>query len=242
MPDTLSVFMSQGMLTTILLLVGALLYIYFYHIRPVHKRKAFSQPVSRKAFYIGIGILFAMLILLILCVIGNSNGFLFEKFGIRSENNYLLFNNYWGNQRGFTWKFTIFSYEGLSFLQKLIGVGPDCFGFYNYSIPQYQEILSNYWGNLTLTNAHNEYLTMLFWYGAAGLISYLMMLAGAVRRFVKNRRLNPYTATFALCITAYMCHNLFCYQQVCCTPFLYIALGAGEYTVRNLGVQNKIKK
>ena len=44
----------------------------------------------------------------------------------------------------------------------------------------------------------------------------------------KKAKENPVMLAFALCITGYACHNIFCYQQVCCTPFLFIALGIGE--------------
>ena len=44
----------------------------------------------------------------------------------------------------------------------------------------------------------------------------------------KKAKENPFMLAFALCIVGYACHNIFCYQQVCCTPFLFIVLGIGE--------------
>ena len=116
----------------------------------------------------------------------------------------------------------------MTFLQLLFGVGPDSLSPYIYSIPEVSEALQNLWGNVKLTNAHNEYLNSFVCYGMVGLISWLTVLAGGVRYFYGKAKGKGYMIAFALCIAGYACHNIFCYQQVCCTPFLFIALGIGE--------------
>ena len=35
------------------------------------------------------------------------------------------------------------------------------------------------------------------------------------------------TAAAAVCIFSYIIHNLFCYQQVMCTPVIFILIGMG---------------
>ena len=87
--------------------------------------------------------------------------------------------------------------------------------------------MRGFWGNLILTNAHNEYLTKLINVGVSGLLAYIFMLGSALVLFLKNRKENPLLPAFALCIAAYMAHNIFCYEQVCCSPFFYIILGLG---------------
>lgn len=165
----------------------------------------------------------------------NSSGFLYRHFGYLNENNYLLFNDIWGNARGFSWRFTCETYLELPFLRKLIGVGPDCFSFYHASVPEYAQKMRAFWGELILTNAHNEYLTKLFNLGILGLFSYIFMLGSGIYLFVKNRKECGLLPAFALCILSYMAHNIFGYEQVCCTPFLYVFLGMGSNLIHNKG-------
>ncbi|HIZ79587.1 MAG TPA: hypothetical protein IAA17_07355, partial [Candidatus Lachnoclostridium stercorigallinarum] len=35
-----------------------------------------------------------------------------------------------------------------------------------------------------------------------------------------------------LAVFSYAAHNFFCYQQVCCTPFLFLILGLSERLAR----------
>ena len=116
----------------------------------------------------------------------------------------------------------------MPFYQKLFGVGPDSLSEYLYSVPDISDLLRNLWGNVRLTNAHNEYLNSLMCYGIVGLASWCSVLIGGVAYFYKKAKENPFMIGFALCIMGYACHNIFCYQQVCCTPFLFILLGIGE--------------
>lgn len=226
--DRLSIWMSQSMTTTIIFVVTVCLYLWKYHIQ---KREP-KNCKNRKPFYILLSAGVAVLIGTVLFIVLNSNGFLLKTFGYQNTNNYLLFQDNWGNNRGFTWKFTVSSYRDLPIMKKIFGVGPDCFKAYLYSIPEYAERLNEYWNGLNLTNAHNEYLTVLYNLGILGFISFLIMIFGGIFRFVKGRIQNPYSIAFALCIASYAAHNFFCYQQVCCTPFLFIIMGIGENILR----------
>ena len=174
---------------------------------------------------------------MILFIVLNSTGFLYTHFGYQNVNNYLLFTDHWGNQRGFAWRYTWEAFSEMPFLRKWIGVGPDAYSFYAESVPEYAAQMEAFWGSLTLTNAHNEYLTKLINVGIFGLLSYLFMLGSAIYIFVKNRKEHVLLPAFALCVVSYMAHNIFCYEQVCCTPFFYILFGFGG----NL-IHNKIKK
>ena len=116
----------------------------------------------------------------------------------------------------------------MPFYQKLFGVGPDSLSEYLYSIPDMSDLLRNLWGNVRLTNAHNEYLNSLMCYGIVGLTSWCGVIIGGISYFYKKAKENPFMIGFALCIMGYACHNIFCYQQVCCTPFLFLLMGIGE--------------
>lgn len=231
--DSLSLFMSQNVIVWILFLTALLFYGFLCHKGKQKNGKAHTKNRSL-LFWILLGILGLGIIGTIVFIVLNTNGYLLERFGYQSSNNYLLFNEQWGNGRGFAWKFAVASFADFSFLQKLIGVGPDCFSAYVKSVPEYLEQMQNFWGDLVLTNAHNEYLTKLYNLGIIGLISYVGMFLIAISIFLKHRKENRLLPAFALCIVSYMVHNVFCYEQVCCSPILYILMGMGSNLIHNL--------
>lgn len=228
--DKMSIIMSQSPLAPCLLLVTAGIYFFCRKgkkdpKRDAHKKQSFS---SRKGFWFVTITVAAGVLGMVLFIVLNSNGFLYTHFGYQNVNNYLLFSDTWGNGRGFAWKYTFDMWKEMSLLQKCVGVGPDGYSFFAKSIPALLEKMVGFWGNLVLTNAHNEYLTKLVDIGIFGLVSYLGMLISAVFLFIKDRKENKLLPAFALCVAAYAVHNLFCYEQICCTPFFYILLGIGS--------------
>lgn len=229
--DTLSVFMSQEFLSPIICLVAVILYFLgkkrgsFFFFKS--KSGVANEPTNRNSFWILAGAIVVGIVVTILFIVLNSNGFLYTHFGCQNVNNYLHFTDNWGNGRGFAWRYTFEVYSEMPFLQKWFGVGPDGYSFYAKSVPVLADRMRGFWGNLILTNAHNEYLTKLVNVGAFGLLAYMLMLGSALVLFIKSRTENPLLPAFALCIAAYMAHNIFCYEQVCCSPFFYILLGLG---------------
>ncbi len=224
--DTLSLFMSQSALMWILLVAVAGIYCWIYG------KEVLGQK-TRTVFWIIFILVAAAVLLVILFIIANTTGLLQNTVGYQSTNNYLLFDNQWGNGRGFAWIFATTTFAELPFLQKLFGVGPDCFSAYAASVPEYLEQMKGFWGDLVLTNAHNEYLTKLYTIGIGGLLAYVTMLVTGFTTFMKNRDKNPIFVACAICIVSYMTHNIFCYEQVCCTPFLYILMGIGSNLIHN---------
>lgn len=143
---------------------------------------------------------------------------------------YLRWDKTWGNNRGFTWAFTMQMYADMNIKEKLIGVGPDCYAIYAHG--NYTDLLKEQWSGSILTNAHNEWMNMLINTGLFGAVSYLGVFVTALVRFVKNSEEKPVLLGMAACIAAYMAHNLFCYQQVLCTPFVFLFMAIGEYQMR----------
>ena len=150
---------------------------------------------------------------------------------------YFNWDDAWGNGRGRIWRFStkMFSEAGIG--HKLFGVGPDC--FHSYVAACYSEEEALLWGNKQLTNAHNEWLNMLINGGILGLIAYLGIYVTAVYRFFRVRRQNIMFAGIAAACVSYMCYNFFCYQQVLCTPFIFLLIGIGEYIFRELPEKDK---
>ena len=242
--DAMSLFMSQSVWVWILLAVVTGIYLWIYRKELISggkdtskKKKKTNGTVQKQypktVFWTILICLITAVLLVVLFIVANTAGWLQDAFGYQSTNNYLLFNDQWGNNRGFSWKYAVKTYAEMPLLQKLFGVGPDCFAAYAKSIPEYAAQMEAFWGDLVLTNAHNEYLTKLYTLGFAGLLSYLTMLIIGFNVFMKNRDKNPILPAFALCIAAYMAHNIFCYEQVCCTPFFYILMGIGSNLLYN---------
>lgn len=145
---------------------------------------------------------------------------------------YLSWDHTWGNGRGFTWEATAKIIREFPIKNKLIGVGPDCFQSYAYA--HYEAYIRSQWGENILTNAHNEWMNMIVNYGFLGAISYIGIFLSAFFSFIKHAKKEPALILCAGCIAAYMGHNLFCYQQVLCTPFVIIVIGYGAYIVRGM--------
>ncbi len=184
--------------------------------------------ITKKIYQAILFLLMAAVLLTILFIYLNTKGYLLTWFGYQSTHSYLLFDYHWGSNRGSTWMITWQAFLQMPFYQKLFGVGPDSLSEYLYSVPDISDLLRSLWGNVRLTNAHNEYLNSLMCYGIVGLVSWCGVLIGGITYFYKKAKENPFMIGFALCIIGYGCHNIFCYQQVCCTPFLFLVLGVGE--------------
>lgn len=189
--------------------------------------------------------------LVVLFIVLNTAGVLEQWFGITIHNRYLYFDDAWGDARGWTWRMTCRMFEGLPFSRKLFGVGADCFAYYAYGIPEYAEAFRAVWGNVLLTNAHNEWLNMIFCQGIVGGLFYLgifasgaagCLLYGGAKLDDEGESLMDAEETggirqalvsgIGLCLLAYMGHNFFCYQQVCATGPIFVLLGIGVALVR----------
>lgn len=147
-----------------------------------------------------------------------------------SDISYFNWNDDWGNGRGRIWKFSVKMFSEESIGHKLFGIGPDCFN--SYVTARYSKQAARLWGEKQLTNAHNEWLNILINGGILGVTAYLGIYVTAIRRFYKSHRQDVLLAGIAAACIAYMCYNFFCYQQVLCTPFIFICMGIGEYILR----------
>lgn len=224
LPEALSLFFSQGILTIVSFIAVCICYVMLLMAekRDFQVRKISWLGKTAVILFI-VGILAGAALIML-----NTSGILHEWFGFSFRNNYLLFNDDWGNGRGRTWRFSVQMIKELPFYRKLFGVGPDCFAFYGYNDPEYAAQLAGMWGNSTLTNAHCEWMTQMLCLGLAGLMAYAGIFVTAVFRYLKAVGRVPVLAAIALCLLSYTGHNIFCYQQALCTPFVFIILGMGE--------------
>lgn len=166
-------------------------------------------------------------VLIVGFVVLNSAGVLEELFHVTIHNRYFYFDDAWGDGRGSTWKLTLHMFKNLPFTQKLFGVGADCFADYSYNIPQYAAQLVSVWEGLRLTNAHNEWLNMLFCQGIIGGSVYLGIFVSTVWTGIKKMDEGAVILPgLGLCAAAYMAHDFFCYQQICAAAPMFVLLGA----------------
>lgn len=133
------------------------------------------------------------------------------------------FEGGWGNGRGALWALTLQGFRQGGLLQKLFGVGPDCFAEYMYAVFSQGDIpsLGGRWSGTVFANAHNEWMNHLLNLGVAGTVSYLGIFVSAGRRY---RRYLP----GVLALILYGTVSLTGFQQVLSTPFLFLALGLSE--------------
>ncbi len=159
--------------------------------------------------------------------------------GIRFMGNLsaLVFNAGWGNARGATWSAGIEVYKNMHGWDKLIGVGPDCFAMHLYTLPDLAERMSNQFNGARLTNAHNEWLTVLVNQGLLGLVSYGGIFVSAFVRYLyggekalEGRK--RYLYVFGISAFVYTLHNMVSFQQILSTPFIFLMLGMGEALVK----------
>ncbi len=202
---------------------------------------AWKQKYSRDAALIVRRILYVLLVLGILAAAGHvmlsAKGLLPESITQHTAQiPYLIWGDNWGNGRGRTWAFSIQMYKDMDLFHKLFGVGPDGYAPYAYSL--YQDRLAQMWGERTLTNAHNEWMNALINYGLFGMLAYVGIFLTGIKNFAEKQENMPVIVGFIACIVSYMSHNFFCYQQVCCTPFIFLIMGAGVYLIRNMQGEN----
>ncbi len=149
----------------------------------------------------------------------------------------LVFSSEWGSARGATWSAGAEIYRNMHGWKKFIGVGPDCFAMYLYTLPDLAKTVIKQFDGARLTNAHNEWLTVLVNQGIFGFISYGGIFISAVVRFIsgaekalKGRK--KYLYIFALSAFAYTIHNIVSFQQILSTPFMFLMLGMGEALIK----------
>ena len=171
---------------------------------------------------VGIGVIYLLIDNEVLCFR--------EVPGTMEYDSYLepFFAEDWGNGRGATWNCGIDAYRRLDTLHKIVGVGPDCFADYVYSVPELADRLIERFWNLRLTNAHNEQITLLVNVGMLGWVCYMGIFVSGFVRYMKKGSRQPILYLCAIGILTYTVHNMVSFQQVLNAPFIFILLGIGE--------------
>lgn len=220
--DKLSVFFSQHYALWIVLAVLILAYVWICW---ADKKNQFRIEDWKWLRTLAVILLICGFFVVLALIVLTTRGELPSMLAGLYDTQYFNFNSDWGNSRGFTWSYSAKMFAEYPFKEKLFGVGPD--GFSSYTYLHYAEEVSAKWGDNVLTNAHNEWFNMLINEGILGIISYAGIFLSAAVLFIKNRKKEIMLSAVTVCIFSYMVHNIFCYQQVMCTPIIFILLGIG---------------
>lgn len=225
--DFITALILEGTVTWILLGLCLLLCVFLYGRRNRPYQAVRMQWVGR----VTVLMVAAAVVIVVGLIVMQSKGVLSGRFGESlSAVSYFNWNDAWGNGRGRIWSFAVRVFAGESIQHKLFGVGPDCFS--SYLAVVHGEEVRLLWGDKILTNAHNEWLTTIINTGIFGALSYIGIFVTAVRRYLRNWQQDFLLVGVAASAVSYMAYNFFCYQQVCCTPFVFLMLGVGEYLLR----------
>ena len=221
--DKLGLVMTDTNLTLYFGIIIGILYLWF---RLLMKRKNYQLARHKGIRQIGIvlfiltGVGYFLLLIINTCLPGGIPGLAGRQT--------FTFNETWASSRGATWTSGWSAFVSTSFLHKLVGVGPDCFAEYLYAVPELAKRAYAQFGTSRLTNAHNEWLTILVNQGILGLFSYVGFFGSAFVRFIKKASSQPALYLCAASVLTYTVHNIVSFQQVLNVPFVFIILGIGE--------------
>lgn len=225
--DSLSFFISKSWVTWLLLAAVIAFYIFIRN-----KMKDDKYNISDHKLIRNILIIFVILCvpLGVLTAYLNTKGYI--PIAALKDTEYFTFRNEWGNNRGFIWRNTVeLMGEPMWRGMALLGPGPDCYATVAYATEPRATEMYDYCAGALVVCAHNEWLNMLFNEGILGLVSYLGIFVSSFVVFIKKSD-NPVLTACAASVAAYFFHNMFCYQQILCTPMIFIIIALGVWSIK----------
>lgn len=203
---------SVKMILSFLITDSIILSIWFYFHR---QKKAPPKwiPYFLSAFFT------AALLLLFLLFIWFS---VFDtEYNIGEWENYLRFNNHWGSDRGYVWKWLFQFFCFSPFFIKLFGAGPDTTALILYK--HFKSEMSDELG-VYYASAHNEYLNYLVTIGLLGTLLYIAVLIISVIKCFQKRSTDAFFGATGLAIIAYSGMAAVNISQPITMPFIYLLI------------------
>lgn len=191
----------------------------------------------KKCFVVGarIAALLAMCLLGVFVVLIAVNTTYPGSIGPLSKYAAFTFSDTWGSNRGATWKAGVMCFAEQDFLHKLVGVGPDAMASFTYQDGSEELIgmLDRVFGvGVSLTNAHNEWLTVLVNTGILGLTGFAGAMITAVAAFLKRCGKNKFACACGFSLLAYTVNNIFSFQQTINLTTMMMILSMGMAFLR----------
>ena len=220
--------LTKGNATLYVLIAALLLWGVFYQIEKKNIKIQKFMEMERVTVLVSLCLVFAVFLILLV-----QNTTKPGSIGPLSDKGIFTFNERWGSSRGVTWTAGLRVFEDQTFWKKLIGLGPDSFAYGVYKEGSTAvQMVTDAFGGSRLTNAHNEWITVLVNTGILGLLSCMGFFFAKTVRFIKDRQVSPLVLACGLALAGYMSHNLFSFQQVLNGPFVFIMMGIGEAVLR----------
>lgn len=152
------------------------------------------------------------------------------SIGPLSKYSLFTFSTEWGSSRGATWSAGWRCFADQNVLHKLVGIGPDAMSAYLYrdSSEELLQRVQQIFGSATLTNAHNEWLTVLANTGILGLLAFGGMMSTAIFRYLRRVGEHRIVCACGICLLAYTVNNIFSFQQAMNVATIFVVFGMGE--------------
>ena len=169
--------------------------------------------------YIVGSVAFVFVCYLLLCLVNTLTP---NKTPFLNSISFFTFDRFWWSTRGGTYTVGFQAFLSLPWWRWFIGIGPDCFLTYVYNNLD-KVTMAQCFKVQPLANAHNEFLTMLVNTGLLGAITYAGLFFNAIKKATKSA--NPFMKVILFGILGYVINNLFSFQQVISTSFVFVLLG-----------------
>lgn len=212
--------------TNLTLYIGIILSVVYLLFRIVTARSAYQ--ITEHKWMRGVLLSLTVILLVGYAALLAANTHNPGRFPYLADKPLFFFDDKWANYRGATWTDGLLAFRSMSPIHKFVGVGPDCFAEYVYAVPELGMRIYSQFGNSRLTNAHNEWLTVLVNQGILGVLCYAGIFVSAFIRFLKGGRTKPMLYLCAAGVLVYTVHNIVSFQQILNTPYAFILLGVGE--------------
>lgn len=212
------------------------------------KREGLSTTLDNKTF--AISILVAMIVILLITILaykkyGEKIAKLNKKkaiiymlialgvvavivtiVGIKCKSEFFVFNDKWGDYRGFVWRMSGEIYSDFPLSNKLFGYGNESVRALTTS-SHYDEMIKL--THSVYDNCHNEILQFLLTTGLVGAIGYLGIFISSSAYILKNSR-GDYLAYIPVAVMfGYFAQAMVCVSQPITTPlyYVFVAIGVG---------------
>ncbi len=207
--------LSGNAMLSIVFLISVVLFLLFR----LKKLEMYEKHIYRAGWILALSAVIFVLIIGLL----KTNTSLITGF----NNSLFYFDTRFGQGRGQAYRTAVLCFREMNWWQKLIGVGPDGFSSYAYSIPYIKNELIMHWPTDKLTNAHSSILTLLVNQGILGMSSYYYLMIRTIKECLAKRK-EPVMLAIALCTFSFCIHNLISFDQVLNTTFEFalIAIAA----------------
>lgn len=191
------------------------------------KSDSYPQKVFRVLSRIIMAVVPAVIALTIILIVVNT--LKPGSLGTLSEMSLFIFSAKWGSSRGATWIAGWMCFAEQGFWNKLVGVGPDSMSAYLYAggSKELRTLVQENFDSSILTNAHNEWLTVLVNTGILGLVAFGGMFITGIQRFLKKAGQNEIVCACGFCLLAYTANNMFSFQQSMNVATIFAIFGMG---------------